>query len=151
MRGVGPVCHTTPISPRDLASKRRDVKHVGVTLPRSCLVGLKHAVARTPPLGILNLTAFDMEWGKKFRQGLTKSCKKTSDKSYSYLAMSFYVWEPNKVQVAKSHLSPGFILTICIVKSLPQLVMPQGVPMLTAQYSACCIIAHVNSISLTFT
>lgn len=58
---------------RDLASKRRDVKHVGVTPTRSCLVGLKHAEARPPPLGIFNLTTFDTEKGKKFRRGLTKS------------------------------------------------------------------------------
>lgn len=31
------------------------------------------AEAGPPPLGIFNLTAFDIDWGKKFRQGLAKS------------------------------------------------------------------------------
>lgn len=55
MRGVGLLCHTTPISRWNPASKRWDVKHVGVSLTRSCLVGLKHAEVGPPPLEIFNV------------------------------------------------------------------------------------------------
>lgn len=55
MRGVGLICHTTPISLRDLAAKT-DVKHAGVSVTRSCLVGpTKHAIAGPPPSGSIYL------------------------------------------------------------------------------------------------